>query len=304
MAYSTDMAPYLSLRDQLFLEITLPNIDVQRSIGELLSALDDKIELNRQMNETLEASAQALFRDWFVDFGPTKAKMAGDAPYLAPELWTLFPDRLNDKCVPEGWVASDLSELIEFNPREKLAKGTQAPYIDMAALPTTGSVIEDVRYREFKSGSKFRAGDTLMARITPCLENGKTGYIDCLEAAIVGWGSTEFFVLRARHPVPSEFAYLVAREPSFRVAAIQSMSGTSGRQRATKEALEQYPFAQPDSDDIWHEFAKTIRPLFDRVKANRRENATLGETRDLLLPKLMSGEIRVGDAEQAVSKAV
>lgn len=274
----------------------------QKTIAKLLGSIDDKIELNRQMNKTLEASARALFRDWFVDFGPTKAKMAGAAPYLAPDLWALFPDKLDHDLVPGGWLSGELSDLIEFNPREKLPKGINAPYIDMASLPVIGSTIDTPIDREFKSGSKFRVNDALMARITPCLENGKTGYVDSLAEDVVGWGSTEFFVLRSRRPVPPAFAYLVAREPNFRATAMQSMSGTSGRQRASKDALETYPFAKPNSNKVWDAFGKIIDPLFSRIKANGEENRTLTQTRDLLLPKLMSGEIRIRDAEQTVSE--
>ncbi|MDZ4099566.1 MAG: restriction endonuclease subunit S, partial [Methylophilaceae bacterium] len=105
--------------------ISYPDFDEQVIIGELLSALDDKIELNRQMNETLEASARALFRDWFVDFGPTRAKMAGAAPYLAPDLWSLFPDRLDDEGKPEGWERSPLKELLVLQRGFDLPKDTR-----------------------------------------------------------------------------------------------------------------------------------------------------------------------------------
>jgi type I restriction enzyme S subunit len=135
LAYSTDMAPYLSLRDQARLTIPLPPIGLQRACASILGALDDKIELNRRMNETLEAMARALFKDWFVDFGPTRAKMAlrgeapinqgtgGEAPqkenvarepYLAPDLWDLFPDRLDADGKPEGWETKPLDEIAEF----------------------------------------------------------------------------------------------------------------------------------------------------------------------------------------------
>ena len=77
----------------------------QPAIASILGALDDKIDLNRRMNETLEAMARAIFKDWFVDFGPTRAKMEGRAPYLAPEIWALFPERLDDEGKPEGWAA-------------------------------------------------------------------------------------------------------------------------------------------------------------------------------------------------------
>src|SRR5208282_1982445 len=85
------------------LPVAVPPIAEQRAIASVLGALDDKIELNRRMNETLEATARAIFKDWFVDFGPTRAKQEGRAPYLAPDIWPLFPDRLDDEGKPEGW---------------------------------------------------------------------------------------------------------------------------------------------------------------------------------------------------------
>jgi type I restriction enzyme S subunit len=154
MAHSTDMAPYLSLRDQARLEISLPEISRQAAVGAILSALDDKIELNRRMNETLEASARALFRDWFVDFGPTRAKAEGSPAYLAPDLWSLFPDRLDDD-VPAGWRIGSLADLMSIAPKEPLKSGIIAPYLDMAALPTRGSTTDLPIDRVYSSGTRF-----------------------------------------------------------------------------------------------------------------------------------------------------
>ncbi len=124
------------------LRVSMPPLSEQRAIARLLSTLDDKIDLNRRMNETLEAMARAVFRDWFVDFGPTRAKAEGRTPYLAPELWGLFPDALDGDGKPVGWTMRQASDLCDFNPRETIQKGTEAPYLDMAALPTNGPVSE------------------------------------------------------------------------------------------------------------------------------------------------------------------
>ena len=140
-----------------------------------------------------------------------------------------------------------------------------------------------------------------MARITPCLENGKTAFIQSLTDDTVGWGSTEFIVLRAKAPVPAAVTYLLARDPAFRAHAIQSMTGTSGRQRARTEALASYPVSIPD-EGVWLALAGLIEPMFDRIRANGEESRTLAQTRDLLLPKLMSGEIRVKEAEKIMEE--
>jgi type I restriction enzyme, S subunit len=284
------------------LDILLPPSYEQHAIASILGALDDKIELNRRMNETLEAMAMAIFKDWFVDFGPTRAKAEGCAPYPAPEIWALFPARLDDEDKPEGWRCGLLQELVNFNPSEVLPKGTLAPYLEMAALPTSGPIPDQPVERAYSSGTKFRRGDTLVARITPCLENGKTAFLLNLSAGAVGWGSTEFIVMRPVPPVPNPYAYLVAREPDFRNHAIQSMTGTSGRQRVRTEALEQFVVAIPAAA-VWRAFAELVDPMFEQIRANGDESQTLARTRDLLLPKLMSGEIRLRDAEKIIEAA-
>lgn len=274
-----------------------PDLHVQQAIASILSALDDKIELNRRMNETLEAMARAIFKDWFVDFGPTRAKMEGRAPYLATDIWSLFPDRLDEEGKPAGWKLTPLSDLIEVNPPESLPRGKPAPYLDMASLPTVGPNPDPYVLREFGSGMRFRNGDTLLARITPCLENGKAAFVQGLPEGETGWGSTEYIVLRARPPIPAAVAYLIARDPVFRTHAIRSMTGTSGRQRASNDAISTYPLAKPQNEALWGHLDEIIAPMFARIAANARENETLAATRDLLLPKLMSGELRLGGAD-------
>ena len=285
-------------------EIPYPRLDKteQRAIAHVLGTLDDKIELNRRMNETLEAMARALFKDWFVDFGPVRAKMAGREPYLPPEVWSLFPDRLAPSelgDIPAGWQIKALGEFVKLNPREPMKKGTVAPYLDMAALPTSGPSSDDAVLREFTSGTRFRNGDTLLARITPCLENGKTAFVQSLPEDRVGWGSTEFIVMRVIPPVPPEYTYLLARDPTFRAYAIQSMTGTSGRQRARTEALVPYPLVFPQRQ-AWSALASIVTPMFAKIKSNHEEINTLAAERDALLPSLVSGTVPVegGNAQE------
>ena len=147
--------------------------------------------------------------------------------------------------------------------------------------------------REFASGTKFRNGDTLLARITPCLENGKTAYMQSLADNEVGWGSTEFIVMRTKSGVPSTFAYLLARHPQFREHAIKSMTGTSGRQRVQSDSLLRYNVAVPSSREIWQAFGHMTEPLFALIKANEEEILTLTMLKNTLLPKLMNGQVRL-----------
>jgi len=288
--------PQITFDQVAELEIVLPSLREQIAIASFLDLMDDKIELNRQINDTLEAMAQGIFKDWFVDFGPTCA-MAEDRPcYLASDLWSLFPDSFDGR-KPAGWRIGELQDIVELNPQEPLASGTVAPYLDMAALPTSGSVPDAPMDRAFTSGMRFRNGDTLLARITPCLENGKTAFIQCLTDGSVAWGSTEFIVMRPRAPVPKPYGYILARETGFRARAIQSMTGTSGRQRARTDSLAEYPVAIPP-DQVWRAFGSLVEPIFKRIRASSEESQALARTRDLLLPKVMSGEIRVKDLEK------
>jgi len=309
-------------------EISVPkSVDEQRRIASVLSCLDDKIEANDTINQTLEQMAQAIFKSWFVDFEPVKAKIAAleaggseeDALLAAmqaisgkseaeltrlqaehPEQYAelrataeLFPSAMQDSElgeIPEGWGVDHLSELVQFNPRRSLKKGTLAPYLDMKNVPTSGHLAEDVVLREMNSGTKFVNGDTLLARITPCLENGKTAYVDFLDSDQVGWGSTEYIVMRSQEPYPESMSYFIARDGNFRQHAIQSMTGTSGRQRANAKALAELP---------WLIYPRRLTEAFDRIaapylklaKSHGNQSKSLSAIRDSLLPKLLSGEL-------------
>jgi len=287
------------------LEVDWRPLSEQRAIAHILGTLDDKIELNRRMNETLEALARALFKSWFVDFDPVRAKAEGLDPGLPKPLADLFPARLVDSElgeIPEGWEATSLPKTIEVNPARTLRAGVEAPYLDMANMPTRGHSPDEVVQRPFGSGMRFMNGDTLVARITPCLENGKTAFVDFLKPGEVGWGSTEYIVLHPRPPLPEEFAYCLARSAEFRDFAIQSMTGSSGRQRVPAESLSHFRVVTaPKPVSEW--FGRSIRPLFARAGAAARDSRTLAALRDTLLPRLISGELRVADAEKFIGRA-
>ena len=284
------------------LNIPTPPLPQQRAIAYILGTLDDKIELNRRMNETLEAMALSLFKSWFVDFDPVRAKMKGRDTGFPQDIADLFPDRLVDSemgAIPEGWVVSRLTEMVDINPKRSLRRGQIAPYLPMANMPTRGHVPDSVDVRPFGSGMRFANGDTLVARITPCLENGKTAYVDFLPDNEVGWGSTEYIVLRPRLPLPNQFAYCLARSAGFREFAIQNMSGTSGRQRVPAAALKAFSMVAPPVR-VAAEFGEVTGLLFERASRAGRQSRTLAALRDTLLPKLMAGEIRLAEAERAM----
>lgn len=299
----------------------LPSWDEQVEIANILECIDNKIDLSIRINQTIEAMAQAIFSSWLVDFIPVKAKSIaiekGQDPQRAAmrvisgksddELdkmprenydqlsatAALFPEKLEVsdlKEVPEGWKPCTLDELVELNPSEKIRKGTLAPYIDMASISTSGSWCNLPVIREFGSGSKFRNRDVLLARITPCLENGKTAFVQNLPEAIVGWGSTEFIVMRTKGIVPAEFIYTLSRSESFRNFAIQSMTGTSGRQRAQASVIAAYRMVDPGKP-IWEAFAKLLYSFFEAIRIRSGEAESLSQLRDALIPKLLSGEL-------------
>lgn len=289
------------------LPLSLPDLRSQRQIATVLGTLDDKIALNRRMNRTLEATAAALFRSWFVDFDPVVAIANGRRAVGVPvELHDLFPSTFTadgEPAVPAGWCMQPVSTFIELNPTRRLPNGTMAPYLDMAATPTMGHAPDKWIFRAAGSGARFRNGDTLLARITPCLENGKSAFVDFLADGEVGWGSTEFIVLRPIEPIPPVFAYLLARWAEFRDHAERSMTGSSGRQRVALDSLAAFRFVRPP-DSIARAFGEFANPLFARVAANMAENRTLAALRDTLLPQLLSGAIRLRDAERVVGAAV
>ena len=293
--------PAVSTTDIADAKILLPPLAEQRAIAGVLGALDDKIELNRRMNATLESMARALFQSWFVDFDPVRAKLDGRKPVgMDEETADLFPDSFQDSeagHIPKGWTSQRLPDAIEVNPRRVLKSGTIAPYLDMKNLPAEGHSAEEVIDREFTSGTKFQNGDTLLARITPCLENGKTGYVDFLSDGQVGWGSTEYIVLSPKPPLPPQFGYLLARSDTLRTHAIQNMTGTSGRQRVPSECFNTFWLAVP-TPEIARRFDEITGSLMAKIKTNATESRTLATLRDTLLPKLLSGELSVAEASR------
>ena len=177
------------------------------------------------------------------------------------------------------WQPSKLGDVIAVNPSRPLAKGSDSVYISMQQVETANRTVNEINHRAFKgSGSRFQNGDTLLARITPCLENGKTAYVDFLDEAEVGHGSTEFIVITGIEGVSDDlFVYYLARYPEFRNYAIVRMEGSSGRQRVPAPTLKKYTFACPSYDEQ-HAISHILGSLDDKIELNRRMNETLEAT--------------------------
>ena len=250
----------ITIQDLANVIIEVPPIDEQKRIAGVLSSLDDKIDLLNRENVTLEALAETLFRHYFIENpNPT-------------------------------WKEGTIDDVIEINPARRLSKGENAPYLEMANINTQGCAPLNWYNRPFSSGSKYINGDALMARITPCLENGKAAYIDFLGNGLVGWGSTEFIVLRTRIGLHPFFAYVLTRYSDFRDHAISSLVGSSGRQRVDIDNLRKYSISIPDEKTI-KIFNHDMDNVVPKIKKNNHEILTLIQIRDGLLPKLMSNEI-------------
>lgn len=240
-------------------EISLPPLEEQRRIAGILGAIDDQIENNRRINTNLELQAQALFDKLF------------------------FEDK-DIKCNP-------LSDYANINPTRPLRQGAVARYIEMANLPTKGSFPSDWSYKSYGGGCKFVNGDTIMARITPCLENGKTAYVDFLEGQEVAFGSTEYIVISAKEEYCPALFYFLARNKEFVDYAVGHMNGSSGRQRVSGVDIANFPMPHISLEDS-NKFAKMAMPIMDVIRNNSLENRRLAAIRDTLLPKLMNGEIK------------
>lgn len=166
----------------------------------------------------------------------------------------------------------------------------------MSQLSTSGPFPSGWEMKSFNGGMRFTNGDTLLARITPCLENGKTAFIDFLDDGEVAFGSTEYIVLTPKNDTPPEMLYCLARYPAFVDYAVKNMNGSSGRQRVSAETVGQYRLPLFDKHSLVL-FKEVVAPMFLKMRYNSLENMRLTELRDALLPKLMSGEIDVSTVQ-------
>ena len=295
MASSTDMAPYLSLRDQLRLRISLPPIASQQAASSILGALDEQIELNRRMNATLEGMARAIFQDWFVAFGPTRAKMEGRPPYLAPDLWSLFPDRLDAEGKPEGWARVPLDEVADFLNGLALQKypstdPTDLPVIKIAELRAGHASGDDRASTAIPPQYVVEDGDVLFSWSGSLIQRIWTGGRGALNQHL-------FKVTSKRWPKWHHYFWVDHHLPGFQAIAASKATTMGHIQRHHLKEAETII----GDGAIMAAANSMIGPLFQRMIANDLEARTLAETRDLLLPRLMSGELRVKDAERDVA---
>lgn len=252
------------------------NREKQEKIANTLSAYDDLIENNQKQIKLLEEAAQRLYKEWFVDLR--------------------FSGHENTEIVdgvPEGWNWCKLEDAIQLDPKVTLTKERMKQFIPMSALSTSSMVLDESQFTETtsNSGSKFQNGDTLLARITPCLENGKTAYVSGLKSSEGAVGSTEYIVMRAK-TINAYMVYLLARTDDFRQSAINRMSGSDGRQRVKSDKLKMLDYLHPTSELV-EKFENVEEPIFEKIYRLSKQMQQAKQARDLLLPKLMSGEVEV-----------
>ena len=277
----------------------------QEFLGSLFSLLSKQIDLNISLIHTLETIANAIFKSWFIDFDPVREINSAGVLSLSPEIQNLFPDALvatDIGEIPSGWQVLPFSDVVDIKPKYPLKKGQSAYFIDMKCLDESSLLISDGYLRDFTSGTKFKRYDTLFARITPCLENGKTGIITSDHATDVCWGSTEFIVMTPKPFQSALFPYCWARDQALRTAAISSMSGSSGRQRVANDFFQNYLVASP-SIEVQQAFKNMVDPILERIELTSKTVGNLSDLRDTLLPKLISGELRIPDAEKFLEEA-
>lgn len=307
------LIPHFKKGDFDKLKIPLPSPHTQRCIGDWHLAMEEKIELNRRMNETLEAMAQAIFRDWFVDFGPVRRKVAGATgpveimggvttdPARAAELASLFPETFDGRELPDGWIEQAIGDLVDvsggstpstaddalWHPAEhRWATPKDLSNMSDLALFETGRRISSAGLSKITSGL-LEPGTVLLSSRAPI------GYLAIAQAPVaINQG---FIALKPTEDVGSAYLFLWCKA---HMEAILANANGSTFQEISKKNFRPITSPTPSDRALLTAFNSLAQPLIDRIVAAAAENRTLAETRDYLLPRLMSGKVRVAAAEE------
>lgn len=245
----------LSIEDVGKFRFKLPGLLEQAEKANQLRSLDEKLECNAKLVELLESEAH-------LDFAR----------------------RFDSTPISNG---KSLLEYVVINPLRKLKKGTPATYLGMSNMPKKSASAQNWQLREYGSGQRFAKGDVIMARITPCLENGKIALVDFLDDGEIGWGSTEFIIFAPKIGISPVWIYCLVRSGAFVDFAIQNMSGTSGRQRCPANAFDRYEMTDFDLREIYS-FGERYELSFKKIQEIRNENRLLKEYRSLLIEHLFT----------------
>lgn len=284
--------------------IHVPPLDVQSSIASILKALDDRIALLRETNATLEAIAQALFKSWFVDFDPVHANAGTQAPNLPPEIQALFPATFTDNpqgLIPEGWSYVNLGELVCNQSTTFRFHG-----IDKVVFINTGDVSEGLfLHQDYVStdglpGQAKKAiqrDDILFSEIRP--KNKRFAYVNLDPKDYVV--STKFMVLRAILDISPRYIYQILKQDEtidfFNMIA-ESRSGTFPQ--ITFDSIQTYQVLKPSKACV-DKFIDLVSPIIEQIDLTSERQKELSNLRDTLLPRLISGQLRLPEAEQAIA---
>jgi type I restriction enzyme S subunit len=294
--------PLINLGVLRSLPLPLPPPDEQRAIAHILGTLDDKIELNRRMNETLEAMARALFKSWFVDFGPVRAKAESRDPSLPKPIADLFPDSFEDSElgeIPKGWEEGALGDVAE-HPRRGIQPNSiasETPYIALEHMPRQCIALSDWGSAEGIESNKFefKKGEILFGKLRPYFH--KVGV-----APVDGVCSTDVVVVIPRGA--AWFSFVLGHVSSTEFIEFTNAGSTGTKMpRTSWSEMARYRIALPPIA-VAEAFTKALHASIDRIIASIHESQTLAALRDTLLPKLISGEVRVKDAELFVGRGV
>jgi type I restriction enzyme S subunit len=284
------------------LPVAVPPVPEQRAIAHILGTLDDKIELNRRMSETLEAMARALFKSWFVDFDPVRAKAEGRDPGLPQLMADLFPDSLEDSElgeIPKGWRVATLGDVAE-HPRRGVQPNEidpSTPYIALEHMPRRSIALSEWGSSDGLESNKFefKIGEILFGKLRPYFH--KVGV-----APVDGVCSTDIVVVKPR--AEHWFGFVLGHVSSDALVE-HTTAGSTGTKmpRTSWSEMARYPVVRP-SEPIAQAFTALIRPSVERILSVIHESRTLAALRDTLLPKLISGEVRVKNAARFAAKVV
>ena len=290
--------PKLSQKNLHSIPVFWPDVNQQTQVVSLLGGLDEKIEANQRMNETLEAMAQAIFRDWFVNFGPTRAKMEGRAPYLVPDLWKLFPDKLDDEGKPKGWGTFRLEEIAclhkktisPFNHPDIGFEHYSIPAFDRNKMPI------------LEKGAAIKSNKTLIPKESVLLSklNPDISRVWMPELANRHQqiSSTEFLPFTTVGETGLHLLYCLFSSGQFQQILQSMVTGTSkSHQRVSpKDLLLRKVIV--GSLDIFEHFESTVNSCMKCTLINLSESRSLAQTRDILLPEVMSGKIQLLESQK------
>lgn len=245
---------FFNWEDMCAVPFEIPPMDFQQLVVNAYKVLNERIETKQKINDNLEATAQAYFDSLFFD---------------------------------ESELNCTLADIALVNPVRPLAKGVEARYFEMATLPTNGCIPTGDFIKPYNGGVRFINGDTLIARITPCLENGKAAYINILEDNEVAFGSTEYIVFASKGNMPSSFYYFLIRNAKFVTFALQFMNGSSGRQRVSGEELASFPLCRPSCENL-EAFDKVASLVLEQMKDNTYEIQKLKQLQEVIAATISS----------------